>query len=62
MKKAIAVAVVLIAVVVIAGFARRRPSVTWHADSQSWTCPSGYTVYSVESEAIAGRDSAVCVK
>jgi len=62
MRKAILIGVVLIAVAVIAGFARRRPSATWHADSQTWTCPSGYTVYSVESEAIAGRDSAVCVK
>jgi hypothetical protein len=62
MRKAILIAVVLIAVAVIAGFARRRPSAAWHADTQTWTCPSGYAVYSVESEAIANRDSAVCVK
>ena len=62
MRKAILMGVVLITLAVISGFARRRPSATWRADTQTWNCPVGYSVYSVESEAIAGRDSAVCFK
>jgi hypothetical protein len=56
------IVVALIVSAIAAAISLRRPSAKWNPSSQTWSCPAGYSLYSVESEAIAGRDSAVCVK
>ena len=38
----------------------RAPKAHW--TGTEWTCPAGYDVVADESEAIAGKDSAHCVR